>query len=112
VLVPLVLLMPAVLLYVGARGRTFKEAQANVSLLLMVVAIIPLLPMFLHRKDPPWLLWVPVSGQYSLLSRALRGEALPWLDLAQSCAAPLVLAALALALVARLLSRESALAGK
>jgi len=53
-----------------------------------------------------------VSGQYSLLSRALRGEALPWLDLLQSCVLPAVLALLALALVARLLSRESVLAGR
>ena len=112
VLVPLVLLMPAVMLYVGARGRTFKEAQANVSLLLTFVAIIPFLPMFLQRKDPPWLTWIPVSGQYSLLSRALRGEALPWLDLLQSCVMPLALVAIALILVARLLARESTLAGK
>jgi sodium transport system permease protein len=112
VLAPLVLLMPAVMLYVGARGRTFKEAQANVSLLLTFVAIIPFLPMFLQKKDPPWLTWIPVSGQYSLLSRALRGDALPWLDLVQSCVVPLVLVAMALALVARVLARESALAGK
>jgi sodium transport system permease protein len=112
VLAPLVLLMPAVLLYVGARGRTFKEAQANVSLLLTLMAIIPFLPMFLQRKDPPWLLWIPVSGQYSLLSRALRGEALPLLGLLQSYVAPVALAALALVLTARLLARESALAGK
>ncbi len=112
VLAPLVLLMPAVLLYVGARGRTFKEAQANLSLLLTLVAIIPFLPMFLQRKDPDWLLWIPVSGQYSLLSKALRGEALPLLGLLESYAAPLALAALALVLTARLLARESTLAGK
>jgi sodium transport system permease protein len=112
VLVPLVLLMPALLLYVGARGRTFKEAQANLSLLLTLIAIIPFLPMFLQRKDPPWLLWIPVSGQYSLLSRALRGEALPLLGLVQSYVVPVALAALALVLTARLLARESALAGK
>lgn len=112
VLLPLVALMPAVLLYVGARGRTFKEAQANVSLLLMIVAFIPFLPMFLQKKDPPWLTWVPVSGQYSLLSRALRGESLPALDLLESYAAPVLLAVVALAFVARLLARESALAGK
>ena len=112
VLVPLVLLMPAVLLYVGARGRTYKEAQANVSMLLTFVAIIPFLQMFLQKKDPPWLTWIPVSGQYSLLSRALRGEALAWLDLLQSCVVPFALAAIALTLVARLLARESALAGK
>ncbi|MEO8674211.1 MAG: ABC transporter permease [Casimicrobiaceae bacterium] len=112
VLVPLVMLMPAVMLYVGARGRTFKEAQANVSLLLTFVAIIPFLPMFLQNKDPPWITWIPVSGQYSLLSRALRGEALVWLDLLQSCVVPFALVAIALTLVARLLARESVLAGK
>jgi sodium transport system permease protein len=101
-----------VLLYVGARGRTFKEAQANLSFLLTLMAIVPFLPLFLQRKDPPWLLWIPVSGQYSLLSRALRGEALPLLGLLQSYVVPVALAALALVLTARLLARESALAGK
>jgi sodium transport system permease protein len=112
VLAPLVMLMPAVLLYVGARGRTFKEAQANVSMMLTFVAVIPFLPMFLQKKDPSWLTWVPVSGQYSLLSRALRGESLPLPDLLQSYALPAAFTVLALLLVARLLSRESALAGK
>jgi sodium transport system permease protein len=112
VLAPLALLMPAVMLYVGARGRTFREAQANLSLLLTLAAVIPFLPMFLQRKEPPWLLWIPVSGQYSLLSKALRGEALPLQGLLQSYVAPLALAAIALALTARLLARESALAGK
>jgi sodium transport system permease protein len=112
VLAPLIMLMPAVMLYVGARGRTFREAQATVSLFLTLVAIIPLLPMFLQKKDPPWLTWIPVSGQYSLLSRALRGEALAWVDLLQSSAVPFALAVLALALVARLFARESVLAGK
>jgi sodium transport system permease protein len=112
VLAPLALLMPAILLYVGARGRTFKEAQANLSLLLTIAAIVPFLPMFLQRKEPAWLLWIPVSGQYSLLSKALRGEALPLASLLQSYAVPLALAALALLLTARLLARESALAGR
>ena len=39
VLLPTMLLVPAVLLYVGSRGRTFKEAQANVSVLLFVVSL-------------------------------------------------------------------------
>jgi len=71
-----------------------------------------LLPMFLQRKEPAWLALVPVSGQYSLLSRALRGEALPSADLAMAWAVSITLAVFALALFARLLSRESILAGK
>jgi hypothetical protein len=68
--------------------------------------------MFLQRKEPAWLLWVPISGQYALLSRALRGEALPPLELVQSYAVPGLLTLVALVAVARLFSRESVLAGR
>jgi sodium transport system permease protein len=112
VLLPLVLLVPAVLLYVGCRGRTFKEAQSNVSLLLFLISMVPIVQMFMQRKEPPWLGWVPMSAQYALLTQALRGEALPTIELVQSFVAPVLLAIGALLLVARLLSRESVLAGK
>jgi sodium transport system permease protein len=112
VLLPLILLVPAILVYVGCRGRSFKEAQSTVSLLLFAISIVPIVQMFLQRKEPGWLAWVPVSSQYALLTRALRGEALPTLELAQSYAAPALLAIGALLLVARLLSRESVLVGK
>lgn len=112
VLVPLILLLPAILLYVGSRARAYKEAQANVSVLLFVISLLPVVQLFLQRKDPDWIALVPVSGQYSLLNVALRGEALPWTQLAISYAVPLALAALFLVGVARLLSRESILVGK
>lgn len=112
VLVPMILLIPAILLFVGSRARTFKEAQANVSVLLFVVSLIPVVQLFLQRKEPEWLLLVPVSGQYSLLNLALRGEAIGLAQLAMSYVVPLVLVVVALTAVSRLLSRESLLAGK
>ncbi len=112
VLLPLVALLPALLLWIGARARTYKEAQANVSVLLFVVSLIPLAQLFLQRREPEWLVAVPISGQYALLNRALRGEALPLAELALSWLVPAALACLALYGVARLLSRESILAGK
>jgi sodium transport system permease protein len=111
-LFPLILLMPAILLYVGSRGRSFKEAQSNLSVLLFVISLIPIVQMFLQRKEPAWLTWIPISGQYALLSRALRGEALPALELLQSYVVPALLTLVALVAVARLFSRESILAGK
>ena len=51
-LVPLIALMPAILLYVGSRGRSFKEAQSNLSVLLFAVSLIPIVQMFLQRKEP------------------------------------------------------------
>jgi hypothetical protein len=68
--------------------------------------------MFLQRKDPDWITWLPIAGQYSLLARALRGEPLPLLPLMQSCVVPALLTIAALLLVARLLARESVLAGR
>ena len=49
-LVPLILLMPAILLYVGCRGRTFKEAQSNLSVLLFAVSLLPIVQMFLQKQ--------------------------------------------------------------
>ncbi|MEP6657471.1 MAG: ABC transporter permease subunit, partial [Betaproteobacteria bacterium] len=112
VLAPLMLLMPALLLYVGSRGRTSKEAQANTSVMLFVVSIIPVVQLLLQAREPAWLAWVPISGQYALLGRALRGDVLPMTALAQSYVAPALLTVLALAAVARLLSREAVLAGR
>lgn len=112
VLFPLTLLMSAVLLYIGARGRTFKEAQANVSLVMFVVTVAPIVQMMMQAREPAWLPLVPISGQYTLLSRALRGEALPALAVAESSVAPVLLTLLALFALSRLLSREALLAGR
>lgn len=112
ILLPIIALVPAVLLWVGTRARTYKEAQANVSVLMLVVAIVPFFQLFLQRREPDWIALVPISGQYSLLNRALRGEAVPTAELMLSWVVPLVLIGLALLAVARLWSRESILAGK
>ena len=110
VLAPLIILMPTVFLYLGARARSYKEAQSNVALLFFVASLAPIVQMFLQKKEPAWLSWVPVSGQYGLLSRVLRGEALPIAELLQSYAIPAMLTLVALVSVARLFARESALA--
>ena len=112
ILLPMIALMPAVLLWLGSRGRTIKEAQTNLSLLLFVVSIIPVAQLFLQRREPDWLVAAPVSGQYLLLNRALRGEALAWGDLALSWVVPALLVALALWGMARRYADESVLAGK
>ncbi len=81
-------------------------------MLMFVVSLAPAVQLFLQQKEPPWLVLVPVSGQYTLLRQALRGEAIDVLQLGLSYVVPVVLIVVALAAVARLLSRESILAGK
>ena len=112
VLLPLVAMLPAVMLFMGSRSRTFKEAQASVSLVIFLVSIIPVVQLVQQKKDPDWLVWIPVSGQFSLLGQVLSGEGVPLAQLAASYAVPLALTAGVLLLVTRLLSRESILAGK
>ncbi|MEP6996805.1 MAG: ABC transporter permease [Betaproteobacteria bacterium] len=112
ILLPLVMLLPAVLLYVGLRGRTLKEAQSNVSALVFVVSMVPVVQLFLQKKEPAWLLWVPVSSQYTLLARALRGDAIATAVWLQSATLPLLLTIAALLAAARLLRREDVFAGR
>ena len=112
VLLPLALVFPALLLYLAARGRTLKEAQANVSLVFLVVSFVPVITLFMQWREPDWIAAVPVAGQYALLRIALRGEALPALQVFLSYLAPIAIAAASLAAVTRLLSRESVLAGR
>jgi sodium transport system permease protein len=112
VLTPMILMLPAVLLYVGSRARAYKEAQAHVSALLFVVSLLPLMQMFLQRKEPSWIMLVPVSAQYSLLNTSLRGEAPPLGQLALSWVAPATLIVIALVAIARRLGRESILSGR
>jgi sodium transport system permease protein len=112
ILLPLILLSSAILLYVGMRGRSVKEAQANISVLMFAASILPVVQMFMQRKDPDWLLSVPIAGQYSLLSRVLRGDMLNFAAWAEAFTVPTLLALAALLLTARLLSKESVLAGR
>lgn len=111
VLLPLVLLFPALLLYLAARGRSVKEAQANVSAIMLVIAFVPAASIFLQWREPAWIAALPVAGQFNLMKLALRGEALPALQVLLSYIAPLAITLLALAGVTRLLSRESILSG-
>ena len=112
VLTPLMALLPAVMLFMGARSRTYKEAQASVSLVIFLVSIIPVVQLVQQKKDPDWIAWIPVSGQFSLLGQVLRGEGVPLDQLVASFAVPIALTVGVLLLVTRMLSRESILAGK
>jgi len=94
------------------RGRSLKEAQANVGVLLFLFTMLPFVQLMAQKQEPPWLLWAPISAQYTLLSRALRGDAILATDWLQSALAPALLTVLALVAVARLLSRETVLGAR
>jgi sodium transport system permease protein len=75
-LVPLAAALSALMMAVAIRCRTFKEAQANNTLVILAVSLLPLVTLFNQEGEQPWQLWVPALGQVMLMNRVLKGEAL------------------------------------
>lgn len=100
-LLPLACCFAAILLCLGALGRTFKEAQTNSQILITVTALLPLVQMFQLGKAPAWLKWVPVNGHFELLTRILRGDGIAAQDWLAGAAMPAVITIAALLLAAR-----------
>lgn len=74
-MVPLALLAGALNLLVAFFSRTFKEAQSQVTMIIMVPAIAPMVMVF--TPDPPDVLrQLPVTGQYLFLEQVLKGESI------------------------------------
>jgi sodium transport system permease protein len=80
-LLPLAGALSALLMAIAVRCKTFKEAQANATVLLLVASLLPLVTVFSQEGEAPWHLWVPALAQSTLMARVLRVEALPWPDL-------------------------------
>lgn len=86
VLLPFAAAMSALLMAVAIRCKSHREAQASTAIVMLAVSLLPLATTFDQRGEAPWHLWVPALGQYTLMTRALKGEtfgleqmAVPWL---------------------------------
>ena len=93
-LLPLAGALAAVLMVTAIRCKSFKEAQANSTLVLLAVNLVPLVQVFGRGGEEAWYLWVPALAQITLMTRVLKGEAPGLLD---ALAPLLVCAVLALA---------------
>jgi len=102
-LLPLAGALAAVLMAIAIRCKTFKEAQANATIVVLGVSMLPLVTIFNQEGQAPWHLWVPALAQTTLMGRVLRGEALPWADVALAAGVCALLAAAAIVFVARTL---------
>jgi sodium transport system permease protein len=74
VLLPFAAALSAVLMAVAIRCRTFKEAQASATIVLLATSLLPLINIFNLGSDAPWHLWVPALAQNTLMMRVLKGE--------------------------------------
>jgi sodium transport system permease protein len=89
-LLPLAAMMSALLMAVAIRCRSFKEAQANSTVVMLLASLLPLVSLFGQEGEKAWHLWVPALAQVTLMGRVLKGELILPLDLL----APLLVAAL------------------
>lgn len=76
VLLPLAAALSAVLMAVAIRCKSFKEAQASSSIVVLAASLLPLVSVFDLGGESPWHLWVPALAQNALMTRVLKGEGL------------------------------------
>jgi sodium transport system permease protein len=106
-LVPLAAALSALLMAIAIRCKSFKEAQANATVLLLVISLLPMVAIFNQEGEAPWHLWLPALAQSTLMARVLKGEALPAPDVALALGVSAALTALALVYVARRLRQAA-----
>ena len=102
-LLPLAGALAALLMAIAIRCKTFKEAQANTTVVLLAVSMLPLVTVFNQEGTAPWHLWVPALAQTTLMGRVLKGEDLAGVDVATATLVCVLLTLVALAYVTRTL---------
>jgi len=102
-LAPLAGALSALLMAIAIRCKSFKEAQANSTVVMLAISLLPMMTWFNQEGTAPWHLWVPALAQTTLMGRVLKGEALAVADVLPSVAVCVVLAVLAIGFVARTL---------
>jgi sodium transport system permease protein len=100
-LLPLAAALSALLMAIAIRCRSVKEAQANATVLVLAVSLLPLLTLFNQEGEAPWHLAVPALAQITLMGRVLKGEPIAAWEHALPLMVSAVLAATCLAFVAR-----------
>jgi sodium transport system permease protein len=100
-LMPLAAALSALMMAIAIRCKTFKEAQASNTVVILAVSLLPMLTLFNDGGERPWHLWVPAMAQVTLMGRVLRGDAFSAADLLVPLAVAAVLAAACLAYIAR-----------
>ena len=107
ILLPLAAALAAVLMAVAIRCRTFKEAQASSTVVVLAVSLLPLVNVFDLGGEAPWHLWAPALAQNTLMTRVLKGEALGAEQIVIPLAVCVTLTALGVWYVARELQRAA-----
>ena len=107
VLLPFAAALSAVLMAVAIRCKTFKEAQASATIVVLMISLLPLVNVFNLGGEAPWHLWVPALAQNTLMTRVLKGEDFGVAQVLIPLFVCVVLAAAGLWFVARMLRQAA-----
>ncbi len=102
-LLPLAGTLAALLMAIAIRSKSFKEAQASTTVVVLAVSMLPMVTLFNQEGVAAWHYWVPGLAQTTLMGRVLKGEWLAAPEVMASVASCVLLGAAALWLVSRLL---------
>ena len=72
VLLPFAAALSAVLMAVAIRCKSFKEAQANSTVVILGVSMLPLVNVLNQSGESPWQLWVPALAASQSAENARR----------------------------------------
>jgi len=100
-LLPLAAMLSALMMAIAIGSKTFKEAQASNTVVILLVSLLPLVTLFNDSGERPWHLWLPALAQVTLMSRVLRGDAFSAPDLLLPLAVAAAGTAICLGIVAR-----------
>jgi sodium transport system permease protein len=106
-LLPVAAFLAALLMAIAIRCKTFKEAQANATGVVLAISLLPLVSILNQEGTAPWHYAVPALSQVTLMGRVLKGEDLPWADAALASGICVALTVVALVFVARTLRKAA-----
>jgi sodium transport system permease protein len=102
-LLPLAGALAALLMAIAIRSKSFKEAQAGTTVVVLAVSLLPMVTFFNQEGISAWHYWVPALAQTTLMGQVLKGELLAMPAVAASVASSVLLCGVALVAVSRLL---------
>ncbi len=100
-LLPFAAAFSALLMAVAIRSKSFKEAQASSSVLMLLVSLLPMFTLFSQSGESGWQLWVPAMAQNVLMNRVLKGEGFGMEHLLIPLGVCVLISVVSLSLVAR-----------
>jgi sodium transport system permease protein len=107
-LLPLAAALAATMMAIAIRCKTFKEAQASNSVVMLGVSLVPMIGLFGQEGEAAWHRWVPGLAQTTLMNRVLKGSPIGLADVAPGAVVCVVITSLALLFVSQQLVRRAA----